>query len=64
MAKSIHKFEAEQGNLNDAAPSGFFWEHWFDTQAVANSVSRIVDEHRIWEKAVSIAILAMDKAKR
>ena len=63
MAKSIHKFEAEQGNLNDAAPSGFFWEHWFDTQA-ACSAGRISDEHGIWEKAVSISVLAMDKAKR
>ncbi len=65
MAKSIHmnEMETEFGNSKASRPSGSFWEHWFDTQSPRRFADRSLDEHSIWEKAVSFAVLAAEKSK-
>ena len=43
--------------------SGSYWENWFNTQAPGRMMERNLDEHRIWEKAVKLEILAAEELK-
>jgi hypothetical protein len=65
MAKSIRlsEFALEIGNAGSGLSSGSFWENWFKTQAPGRAMERNLDEHRIWEKAVNLEILAAEEAK-
>ena len=64
MAKSIRLHDVAELDAPTAArPSHGFWEHWFDMQPMKHAVHRKIDEHGIWEKAVTLEILAMDEAK-
>lgn len=64
MAKSIRLNElADNENSTTALPSGNFWEHWFENQSPGQAMIRHLDEHKIWEKAVGIGILAIEAAK-
>jgi hypothetical protein len=64
MAKSIRINEiADVDPLMAAPPSNGFWEHWFDMQPVKHPAHNILDEHGIWERAVSLEILAMEDGK-
>jgi hypothetical protein len=59
MAKSIHINDIAELDASTAAPpSHGFWEHWFDMQPSKYSDLGKIDEHGIWEKAVSLEILA------
>jgi hypothetical protein len=59
MAKSIRINEVAELDPSVAVPSSHgFWEHWFDMQPSRYSALDKVDEHGIWEKAVSLEILA------
>lgn len=64
MAKSIRITEIDVPHIPSGAPlsHGAFWEHWFDTHAQnqRQQLSRSLDEHSIWEKAVNLEILALD----
>jgi hypothetical protein len=64
MAKSIRLSDiAELDPSSAAPPSHGFWEHWFDMQPAKHPTQAKIDEHGIWEKAVTLEILAMDEAK-
>ena len=64
MAKSFRIHDvAELDPLTAAPPSHGFWEHWFDMQPVRRPAHGEIDEHGIWEKAVSLEILAMNETK-
>lgn len=45
-------------NSNKTLHRGNFWEHWFDTQSPIDPVQNRSDEHRVWEQAIHIGILA------
>ncbi|HXB58229.1 MAG TPA: hypothetical protein VNU95_01615 [Candidatus Acidoferrales bacterium] len=63
MAKSIRISDVSDiDSLTAAPPSHGFWEHWFDMQPEKPEADKI-DEHGIWEKAVSLEILAMNETK-
>ena len=65
MARSIRINElTEFGTSSSNLPAGGFWEHWFDTQSPGNAVGRNLDEHKVWEKAVCIGVLAIKDSKR
>jgi hypothetical protein len=64
MAKTIRINEiAELDPSTATRPSHGFWEHWFDMQPTKRSIGDKIDEHGIWEKAVSLEILAMNQTK-
>jgi hypothetical protein len=64
MAKSIRLNDAAELDPSMAAlPSHGFWEHWFDMQPVKHPAPEKIDEHGIWERAVSLEILAMNETK-
>ena len=65
MAKSLRLNEALAQNGNLAGNHSFhhFWEHWFDTQSQSPAAERSLDEHRVWENAVSFEILALKGSK-
>jgi hypothetical protein len=63
MAKSIRLHDLAELDSPMAAPSSHgFWEHWFEMQPARPARAKI-DEHGIWEKAVTLEILAMDEVK-
>jgi hypothetical protein len=63
MAKSLRINDvAELDNpLTAVPPSNGFWEHWFDMQPVKHPIQDNIDEHGIWERAVSLEILANEE---
>jgi hypothetical protein len=64
MAKSIRINDvADLDPLTAAPSSNGFWEHWFDMQPVKHPAPGEMGEHGIWEKAVSLEILAMNEMK-
>ena len=64
MAKSIRISDVAGLDPLTASPSSHgFWEHWFEMQPTKLPVQDKIDEHGIWEKAVSLEILAMDDSK-
>jgi hypothetical protein len=64
MAKSMRLTDFDDnGNSMASLPSGNFWEHWFENQSPLQAMKRHLDEHKIWEKAVGIGILAIKDAE-
>ncbi|HUA66187.1 MAG TPA: hypothetical protein VME24_10085 [Alphaproteobacteria bacterium] len=67
MAKSIRLSEIEADGAPMGAPlsCGSFWEHWFDAQSQNQKplAFRPHEEHSIWERAVNLEILAMERDK-
>jgi hypothetical protein len=64
MAKSIRISDVAGFDPLTAAPSSHgFWEHWFEMQPTKLSEPGTIDEHGIWEKAVSLEILAIEESK-
>jgi hypothetical protein len=64
MAKSIRINEiAELDPSTAALPSHGFWEDWADMKPAKHSARDKIDEHGIWEKAVSLEILALNEVK-
>jgi hypothetical protein len=64
MAKSIRTYDIAELDPSMVAPSSHgFWEHWFDMKPVRHAGLEKIDEHGIWEKAVSLEILAMNDYK-
>jgi hypothetical protein len=68
MAKSIRitEIDAPPASLGAPLSHSAFWEHWFDSHAhnLRPQLSRPLDEHSIWEKAVNLEILAIDDDKK
>lgn len=64
MAKFIPMHEIEEPDQETVNHStGSFWEHWFRAQSPARAPRRSLDEHSVWEKAISFGILAAEKVK-
>lgn len=71
MAKSLRSNEFAlntnlTANLPANLPAGTFWERWFDAHAATPPAERLeqrLDEHNVWEKAVSLEALEMAKGK-
>lgn len=64
MAKSIRLNDlADLDPSTAASPSHGFWEHWYDMQPAKNQSREKIDEHGIWEKAVTLEILALNETK-
>jgi hypothetical protein len=65
MAKTFRINELGLRNqLTANASLPHFWEHWFETQAQRPIAERNLDEHRVWEDAVSFEILSLKSAKQ
>lgn len=63
MAKSIHINDMEKGNSFADPLTGSFWEHWFEKHDATCQAPEILDEHSIWEKAISIGIFSLENKK-
>lgn len=64
MAKSMQLNEMDAPGSYPAALSESYWENWFNEHASHRGFESRLDEHSIWEKAVSFGILANGKANR
>lgn len=64
MAKSIHLEEVNNTANHPTVFSRSYWEHWFETQSSRPAFESHLDEHGVWEKAVSLGILAFGKTNR
>jgi hypothetical protein len=64
MAKSIRTNDIiEYGSSSTSRPAGGFWEHWFETHSQAHPMAVGLDEHKIWQEAVGIGVLAIKDSK-
>lgn len=64
MAKTFRINElGQQNQLTASAGPQHFWEHWFDRQSERPMAERHLDEHRVWEDAVSFEVLSLKGAK-
>jgi len=59
MAKTLRLNEFAPLTHTSNSQAGSFWEHWFDAHAAtpAPQLEQHLDEHSIWEKAVSLEVL-------
>jgi hypothetical protein len=65
MAKALRTSDVTNLDPFTAAPSSSnFWENWFEMQPAKHpAYGSFVEEHGIWEKAVSLELLAMNEMK-
>ena len=54
----LHEF-TNNNSPDNTLTRGNFWEHWFDTQSpLTRQTENRSEEHRIWEQAIHIGVLA------